>query len=196
LPYTIARKGERIYIDSNVFVYCFYSKHKPNLYAKAKDFLSKVENGKFVGIVSSATIMEIIKSLRELLVKYGRVKSTQDVETLVQQCISPLFSIPPDRMKFLEGRPPDLIPMPEAKEMYYYNVSNEALRTMQKYPGKIGTDMDTGEPEHKGLHAVDTFHVVLAKKLQCDKLATFAWEFKETAAEITPLILIDNNAFW
>jgi len=199
LPYTEARKGDRIYIDSNVLVYCFYSKYRTDYYLydyhnKAKDFLSKVQSGKFEGITSSITIMEFVKILRESFIEYGKMKSMRDVEERVRECVSALFSI--KHIKIIEGRVPELKPMFEAENLYYYAVSNEALQIMQRYVGKIVTDVETGEPKHSGLHPTDAFHVVLAKQLKCDKLATFAWEFKETEREITPLILIDHNTFW
>lgn len=193
LPYIIARKGDRIYIDANVLVYYFYSKYRPYFYQKANDFLLKVQGGKFEGVISCITIMEFIKSLRELFVEYGKIGSMQEVENLVQQFVRDVFSIA--HLKFVGGCPADMGPTFRTEELYKA-VSSKALQIMQKYPGKIGTSAEAGEPEHEGIHTADAFHVILAKRLQCNKLATFAWEFKQTASEITPLILIDHDTFW
>ena len=79
LPLTIAYKGERIYIDANVLVYYFYSKYRQDFSRNATDLLNKVVTKKFEGIISNLTIMELIKSLRELLVDTSGIwKNRQD----------------------------------------------------------------------------------------------------------------------
>jgi hypothetical protein len=97
---------------------------------------------------------------------------------------------------FIEGRPPDFKLMPEVEHLYYHVVSNEALGILRACTGRPDIEPHTGGTVHFGLHAPDVFHIVLAKKLQCDKLATFEWNFKEAEKEIVPLILQDYNAIW
>ena len=46
MPLTIANKGDRIYIDTNVLVYFFYSKQRGDLSDKAKRFLKEIEKEK------------------------------------------------------------------------------------------------------------------------------------------------------
>jgi len=194
LPKTFASKGERLYIDSNVLVYYFYTKQQRDFSKKAQALLKKIENTKFEGVISSFTLMEVIKSLRELLVKYGNIRKVADIEEIIRQQISGLFAI--RNIRFVEGRPPDFTPMPEVKELYFCTVCNEALGIISECTGKPDIDRGTGEVVHRGLHAPDILHVALAKKLQCDKLATFEWNFQETIKEIVPLILQDHNAIW
>jgi len=194
MPLTIANSGERIYIDTNVLVYFFYTKQRKDFSDKAKLFLGKVETSKFEGVISSITLMELIKCLRELLVKFGKIYDLNRVDEIICQQIKVLYSI--DNIRFAEGRPPEYDPTTEVENLYYYAVSNESLKLIQSCKGKVYPDYNTGVAEHTGLHPIDIIHVVLAKQLQCDKIATFEWNFKETANEVTPLILQDSNSVW
>jgi len=194
LPRTIASRGERLYIDSMVLIYYFYSKQRKDFSEKAKIFLQKIERAKFEGVISSLTLMEVIKSLRELLIKYGNIRKIAEIEEIIRQQISGLFAI--GNIRFVEGRPPDFRPVPEAEELYFCTVCNEALAILHECTGKPDYDREEDKIVHKGLHAPDILHIVLAKKLQCDKLATFEWNFREAEKEIVPLILQDPNAIW
>jgi predicted nucleic acid-binding protein len=194
LPLTIAYKGERIYIDANVLVYYFYSKYRKDFSKNATDLLNKVATKKFEGIISNLTIMELIKSLRELLVEYGKIGKIADIDTIVEKTIKPLFLM--DNICFVEGRPTDFEPAIEIAKLYYHSASNECLKLMNVYKGKVGSDYTSGMPKHQGLHAPDFFHLFLAKQLRCDKIATFDWAFQETRSEVVPLILQDRDATW
>lgn len=194
MPRTIASKGERLYLDANVLVYYSYSKQRNDFFRRAKALLQKIESGKFEGVISSLALMELIKSLRQLLIEHGGVRSVEDIEKIILQQIRQLFSI--RNIRIVEGRPPDFKPMPEVKDLFYCTVCNEAIAVLQECPGKPDVDRRTGRVVHMGFHAPDVLHIVLAQKLQCDKLATFEWNFKEAQREITPLILQDHNAIW
>lgn len=191
---TIANKGERLYIDSNVLVYYFYSKQRRQFFKKSKKLLEKIANNKFEGVISSLTLMELVKALRELLVQFGQIRKVEDVEEIIHKNVSSLFAI--GNIRFVEGGPPDFESMPEVEELYFCTVCREALATINECTGKPDIDRETGRIVHKGLHAPDILHIILAKKLQCDKLATFEWNFKEAKDEIVPLILQDYNAIW
>jgi len=194
LPTTVARRGERLYIDSNILVYYFYTKQRNDLSKKAQNLLQKIESAKFEGVISSFTLMEVMKSLRELLIKYGNVRKVTDIENIIREQIFGLFAI--RNIRFVEGRPPDFTPMSEVKELLFCKICNEAFSILCKCTGKPDYDQETGQVVHKGLHAPDILHIVLAKELQCDKLATFEWNFREAQKEIVPLILQDRNTFW
>jgi predicted nucleic acid-binding protein len=194
LPRIVACKGEKLYIDANVLVHFLYTKQRQDFSKKAKNLLQKIENRHFQGVISSLALMELIKSLRELLIAYGNVRKTDDVEKIIREQISNLFKI--KNIVFFEGRPPDLEPMPEALGLYYCEVCNEALTLLYKCTGKASLDNETGKIIHKGLHTADVFHVVLARKSHCNKIATFEWNFKEAEKEITPLILQDYDSIW
>lgn len=189
-----AVKGERIYLDANVLVYYFYSKQNQRFHIKAKKLLEKIENKKYEGIISSLTLMELIKSLRELLIKYSGIRRMDDVEKIVRDSISKLFTI--RNMYFMVGYNEAIPVLSETKELYYNTVSKEAFDIMCNCSGKCDYAYNSGEIEHKGLHAPDVFHVVLAKKCKCDKLATFEWNFLQTKNEISPIVLQDSNAYW
>ena len=194
MPVTTASRGERLYIDANVIVYYFYTRQREDFSRKARNLLQKIENNKFEGVVSSLTLMEVMKSLRELLVRYGGIHRVDEVEKIIREALSALFAI--RNIRIVEGRPPEFKPMRETQELHFCTVCNEALGILRECPGKPHVDRETGETVHMGLHVPDFFHVVLAKKCQCDKLATFDWDFKEAQNEIVPLILQDYNTIW
>ena len=194
MPLTIANKGERIYIDTNVLVYYFYTKQRGDFSAIAKSFLQRVEKAKFEGVISSLTLMELIKSLRELLVKYGHIKDSKTIEEIISKIVSQLYAV--NNIHFVEGRPPDFEPATEVEKLYYYVMSHESLKLLQLCKGRISAESDSGEPKHEGLHPLDVLHVVLAKRLNCDKIATFERNFRESASEVVPLILQDRDSVY
>lgn len=194
MPLTIANKGDRIYIDTNVLVYFFYSKQRGDLSDKAKRFLKEIEKEKFEGIISSITLIELIKCLRELLVKFGGIADINKVDEIIGQQLKVLYSI--NNIHFVEGYPPKFEISPDVDQLYYSTVSNNSLKLIQAYKGRVLPDYNTGKAEHQGLHPIDIIHVVLAKQLHCDKIATFEWNFQETSGEVTPLILQDRYSVW
>ena len=194
MPLTIVNKGERIYIDTNVLVYYFYTRQREDFSEKAKRFLQRVESNKFEGVISSVTLMELIKVLRELLVTYGKIRDMNMIESVINQQIKELYSM--NNICFVEGRPPDLKPVVEVEKLYYYSITSRSLNLLQTCRGKIDADHETGEPEHAGLHPLDIMHVVLAKQLNCHRIATFEWNFKEASGEVPALVLQDRNTLW
>jgi predicted nucleic acid-binding protein len=194
LPLTVANKGERIYIDTMVLVYYFYTKQHKQFSEQAKRFLQRVENNKFEGVISSVTLMELIKVLRELLITYGPIHDMNVIESIINQQIKELYSM--KHICFVEGRPPDFEPATEVEKLYYYTIINKSLKLLQTCTGKVGANYQSGLPEHSGLHPIDIMHVVLAKQLNCNHIATFEWNFREAQGEVPPLILQDNNSLW
>jgi predicted nucleic acid-binding protein len=194
MPLTIANTGDRIYIDTNVLVYFFYTKQRPDFSEMAKEFLKKIEKSKFEGVITSITLMELIKCLRELLVKYGNIIDANKLDEIICQQLKVLYSI--GNIRFVEGHPPEYAPETELEQLYYYTISNKSLKLMQNCKGRVYPDYNKGTAEHEGLHPMDIMHVVLAKQLHCDKIATFEWNFRETAKEVIPLILQDRDSVW
>ena len=68
----------KFYIDTNVLVYYLKSKYFPALSKTAKLFLQKIEKGNYIGTISALTIAELIKSLREIMVKYEKIIKPSD----------------------------------------------------------------------------------------------------------------------
>lgn len=186
----IAMKGERLYLDSCVIIAYFSRRH--HFHRKAKDILSKIENDKFVGVISFLSLMEFMKILRQALVKSG-LGSMDDVENTIKEHLKVLFVL--DNIRFVEGRPPELEPIPEIKSAFFYTISCDSFRILSKYRGCIKID-EKQTPTHDGLSPSDAIHIALAKHLGCDKLVTTDWDFKECQDEITPLVLGDRNSIW
>lgn len=188
---TIATRGEMLYLDSCVII-AFFTKTHP-FHAKAKDMLSKIENKKFTGVVSSLSLMEFIKILREALVESGQLGSMSDIESVIKQHLKVLYVI--DNIRFVEGRPPEFEPIPEIESVYFYLISHNGLKIISQYCGHVELDNNENR-KHDGLSPLDALHVALAKFLGCDKLVTTDWDFRECQNEITPLILEDRHSIW
>lgn len=187
---TIAREGERLYLDSVVIIAYLQKGHR--LHSKAKDIFLKIEQDKFEGVVSSLAMMEFVDILRNGLIESGNRKM-QEIEDIIREMIRNLYRI--DNLSFVEGRPPEFLLMEEVKNVYFHVISHTAFEMICKYCGKIKIDA-SDTVEYYGLSPMDTLHLTLAKKLGCDKIVTDDWAFKDAGKEMTPLVLTDSNAYW
>jgi predicted nucleic acid-binding protein len=186
---TVAKEGERLYLDSMVIIAYLQKSHR--LHAKATSIMSKIEQSKFEGVVSSLTLMEFIKILRGAFIRSGN-KDMKAIEDAIREMVKVLYHI--DNLYFVEGRPPEFCLMDEIKTVFFHNISQIAFEMICKYRGRIKDS--SGELEHYGLSPMDVLHLALAKKLGCDKIVTDDWAFKDAEKEITPLILTDFKAYW
>jgi predicted nucleic acid-binding protein len=185
----VAREGERLYLDSMVIIGFLKKDHR--LHAKATDIMAKIEKMKFEGIISSLTLMEFIKILRDALIKAGMTDMKQ-IEDTIREMVKALYCI--ENLYFVEGRPPEFSLMDEIKTVYFHSISQNAFEMICKYCGRR-RDSSKGA-EHYGLSPMDVLHLALAKKLGCDKIVTDDWAFKDAETEMTPLLLTDSYAFW
>jgi len=187
----IATRGEKLYLDSCVLV-AYFTKHHPS-HRKAKDILSKIEEAKFSGIISSLCLMEFMKILREFFVESGQLGSMSAIENELKEFLKVLYSI--NNIYFVEGRAPEFKPIPDIKSAYFYVIAHNSFTVLSKYCGCVKID-EKQDRRHDGLSPSDAFHVAIAKYLGCDKLVTTDWDFKECQDEVTPLILGDYNCIW
>ncbi|MGI0056525.1 MAG: type II toxin-antitoxin system VapC family toxin [Nitrosarchaeum sp.] len=171
------------YLDTNIFVYYFKSKFYPDNSKIAKLFLEKIENGKYQGVISNLVLMELIKQLHEIAVEFEQRYSQADWKKEIEMAISTIYKI-----KNLDVKN-DIIE--NNINLSYKDILDNGLQIMTKYQGSVETK---SKIVHDGIHSMDAFHIITAKKLGCSKLATFDKDFCETKNEIPPLIL--QKDFW
>jgi predicted nucleic acid-binding protein len=179
---------QRIYVDSSVLVYFFISNLDPKFSKKSKDFLERVESGKYEGTISLFALMELVKQLRELLVR-ANICSPADWDVSIKKALEKIYKMP--NIKIVEGtlaeRKQSLTPF----SLSHSEIAWDSFDIMNKYQGSV--KIKSGNYEHDGLHPIDAVHVTLAKRMGCVMIATFDRDFKETNGEITPLLLQDDT---
>jgi len=180
---------DRIYIDSNVLIYYFKPRHKPQYSALSKRFLKNVEEGRFEGIVSIFSILELIKIIREILVQLEDVRDPKEWEKEIRIVIETIFKT--NNIKIVEGPSKECARFDDIRDLLYATVLWDSFELMNKYQGKIL--WNGHEFRHEGLYPADTLHLVLAKKTGCNKIATFDRDFDETRDVVQPIILDRNS---
>ena len=172
----------RVYIDSSIFLGWLLGNPKAN--QKTQEFLNKINQGLYDGVTSTLVLNELIKVIRKNSVEHNILDAIK-WDATERKAIQAIFAI--KGLSVIKGEPND------AKnyigQMTFGRISSEALVLMKKYPGKVGTNYKTGKKEHDGISPVDAYHIILAKRCDCDLLATLDNDFMETRSEITPLVI-------
>ena len=178
-------KKSDYYIDTNILLYFLKTKYFGKQSDMAKRFLQKIEDGKYHGTISEFTLSELVKSLREVMVKYENIKLANDWKIEIGKALKAIYEIQNLDIK-------KVFTKNDGKQLLTEEIANEGINILQKYPGKVSKKDD--EFEHDGLHPMDTYHIVLAKTLGCSALATFDNDFDESKTEIPTLKL--QSDFW
>ncbi len=177
---------ERLYIDTQVFVYYFVTEEKPEFSDIAKRFLQKIEDGKYEGVVSLLTLMELTKTVRNLCVKLMSEYYAKTWNERMAEAYKVINSF--KNIRIIEGNPDERVGTALIKDILYSEIAKEAHGILAKYAGKVFNDRREGLV-HSGINCVDSLHIVSARKTGCYKIATFDNGFLETTSEIVPLML-------
>ena len=186
----VVSRGERLYLDTMVIVAYFHKGHR--LHANAEKLIANIEKVKYEGVISSLTLMEFIKVLRDACVEDNRMNIAENEEEIKSK-INYLYRI--NNLCFVEGRPPEFDAMEEVKSVYFNTISQKAFEILCKHCGSIIKNKDE-EFEHQGVHAMDALHLALAKVLDCDKIVTDENAFREVKSELDVLMLNDANVLF
>jgi predicted nucleic acid-binding protein len=186
----VASKGERLYLDTMVIVAYFHKGHR--LHTNAEKLITNIEKVKYEGVISSLTLMEFIKVLRDAYVEDNRMNIAEN-EKEIRSKINYLYRI--NNLCFVEGRPPEFDAMEEVKSVYFNAVSQKAFEILCTNCGSVIKNMNE-EFEHEGVHAMDALHLALAKVLNCDKIVTDENAFREVKAGLEVLMLNSANSFF
>ena len=178
---------KRVYIDTSILVFFFIRTFDASFSKMAKDFLTKVESGQYEGVISLFVLMELVKQLRELLVK-ANVCMKADWETAVKTAFEAIYKM--QNMKIIEGTVAEKGQSDSCSLLTHSEVAWDSFNIMNKYCGSV--KLKNGGFVHDGIHPVDAVHVALAKKTGCSMIATLDRDFKETDNEVKSLILLDD----
>lgn len=166
----MSEENNRVYIDTNVLYNWLFS-NDPADSTSATKFMSDVEDGKYVGIISDFTLSELRKVIRNQLVRKG-IEDPAVWSRKEQEAITRIYQIEEENVEVVSGEMPhDGIKNDEP----FSRVSGRAYVLMGKYPGKAIAVHRT--KKHKGLSTADTIHVVLAQNFGCGKIASFDRDF-------------------
>lgn len=182
----MASHPQRVYVDSCIFVFQNITSLIPEFSRLSRLFLGKVQSGKYEGIVSIVSLMEFTKQIRELMVKANVVKKSDWLDA-AKIAIESIYKM--KNVKIIEGNPDERKNLLLIQTMLHSEVAWESFDILSKYPGSVKKDK---EIEHDGIHPIDAFHIVLAKRMGCDRIATLDQDFRETDGEIESLLLQED----
>ena len=172
----------KVYIDTSIFLGWLLGNLKTN--QKTQEFLNKINQGLYDGVTSTLVLNELIKVIRKNKVE-NNILDVIKWDATERKAIQAIFAI--KGLSVIKGEPNDA--KKHISQMTFGRISSEALVLMKKYPGKVGTNYKTRKKEHDGISPVDAYHIILAKRCDCDLLATLDNDFIETHSEITPLVI-------
>lgn len=178
---------QRVYVDTSVLVFFFITTFNPAFSKKSKEFLTKVESGKYEGTISLFALMELVKQIRELLVR-ADVCSKVDWEREIKSAFEAIYKM--QNIKIIEGMVAEKGKLDQVSLLTHSEVAWDSFNIMNKYCGAV--KLNNGSLVHDGIHPVDAVHIALAKKMGCSAIATLDRDFKETDGEVQSLILLDD----
>ena len=167
------------YIDTNILIaYVVGKKLEKNQYPKAKIIFDQIKNGKFVGVISTLTLTEVIGVLRtrlgkntEVLQKIEKQKQGIFVKTEASKLYSTLIEamLQMPNIKFEKGRQINFQTVLDDS----FNIMEEIVGVVKFYlPHKSGNS-DVYNSSHKQILVADILHTLLAQDTQCDHFLTF-----------------------
>jgi predicted nucleic acid-binding protein len=162
-----------VYIDTMVFIYHFLYFSKPNLARKAALFLKDIENGKYMGIVTSFTIAEYVAATRGLLCeKRNRQVSPKEVSAIkakLEQFITQMGIMLYDS---------DTLATRQAVFAESESMIERDVPSKGKYDGRWHY-----------LKGADALHAAFATSVNAEAIATFDDDFRGVCGSVSPLML-------
>lgn len=177
----------RLYLDTMVFAYYFFQRYKPDFSGKAVRLLKKIEDGKYEGIISILSILELIKVIRSNLVEGGNC-SPRDWQEAVKEAVKTIYKM--KNLEVIEGNPDERLAISQIQDLLHSSVLWYSFEIINKYPGTVRLEKE--KYVHDGLSAGDAMHITLAKRMGCAKIATFDHDYKESRGEIELLMLQED----
>lgn len=182
---------DRIYFDSSVLINWLTGSGSKTK-GLATNFIDGVRDGKYEGIISLVTLMEVVKVLRVLYVNKG-INDPDEWNKKTDEAIDKINRLP--QMKIVGGTITDAgksYTRSDCDTMSFGKFTEESLELLQKYPGSVKQDGSGKKLQHNGISPVDALHIIVAKRFECNKIVSFDHDFNETSSEITPVVLESN----
>jgi predicted nucleic acid-binding protein len=187
---------KKAYLDANILLALAAGEKKEGRqYKAAVNIFDEIRDGKFVAVISSLTLMEVLAVFRT---QKGREQSAlngleskkqleyviNESKTMYEVLIGQLLRLP--NVKFDAGKHTDL-----------NKLMDRALEILQKTSGKVrffNTCKRCGSENvnysfYKGMGSDDIIHALLARDLDCEYFITFDRDFEvlQDLEELEPL---------
>jgi predicted nucleic acid-binding protein len=187
---SVSESKLRLYLDAEILVHYVLRKIDRSKARKCQKLLSTIQKGDYEGVVSLLALMECTKVVRELAAEM-MICRPSDWKEMIGKSVKALMEI--NNLTFVEGSPEERVASAKIKDLLYGNLSWQAYAIIEKYSGKcVPNPSDRTSAKHDGLSPCDCLHICIAKAMDCDQMATFDRDFKESKAEITPYFVQDN----
>ncbi len=170
---------QKVYIDTNVLVsYVSGPQKEPREYPKAKQIFDDIKQGKYIGVISTLTLIELQGVLRTLKgyertiledmqpnkqSDYVKTEATNIYNTLMAELLKLQY------VKFEKGR-----------QTNFQSILDIAYKIMDEIKGIVKLYNNCGicksnykSSVHKQILVADILHALLAKDTSCDSLITF-----------------------
>ncbi|TBR23863.1 MAG: hypothetical protein EPO63_04970 [Candidatus Nitrosotenuis sp.] len=170
---------QKIYIDTNILIsYISGPEKEPNQFPKAKQIFDDIKQGKFIGVLSTLTLIEIKGVLRTILgsdraqlqtipenkqADHVKAKATEIFQALISELLQ-LSSI-----KFEKGRQTNFQSILDSAN----GIMDDIKGTVRFYNTCGSCNATYKSSKHKQILAADILHALLARDTACDSLITF-----------------------
>ncbi len=170
---------QKVYIDTNVLVsYVSGPQKEPREYPKAKQIFDEIKQGKYIGVISTLTLIELQGVLRTLKgyertileamqpnkqADYVKTEATNMYNTLMAELLKLQY------IKFEKGRQTNFQSILDCA----YQIMNDIKGIVKLYNNCGICNSNYKSSVHKQILVADILHALLAKDTNCDSLITF-----------------------
>lgn len=170
---------QKTYIDTNILIaYVSGLQKDPFQYPKAKQIFDEIKQGKYVGVFSTLTLIEVKGVLRSLL---GRERSLlQTIDTHKQSDFIKKESTDAYNILLAELLKLPNVKFEKGKQANFQSILDNADQIMDDIKGFVKFYNNCGvcksnykNSAHKQILVADILHTLLAKDIGCDSLITF-----------------------
>lgn len=169
----------KAYIDTNILIaYASGAAKEPKQYTKAKQIFEEIKAGRYVGVYSTLTLIEVKGVLRTLI---GRDRATlatisrteqadyvkSEANTMYNVLLGELLKLP--SIKFEKGRLTNFQSILDTANTIMDDIKGDV-----RFYDRCGIcNASYQSSNHKQILAADILHALLAKDTGCDSLITF-----------------------
>lgn len=170
---------QKVYIDTNILIaYISGPQKEPTQFPKSEQIFNNIKQGRFIGVISTLTLIEIKGVLRTILgadrtqlQSIPENKQADHVKAkaaeIFQVLVSELLKLP--SIKFEKGRQTNFQSILDSAN----NIMDEIKGTVRFYNTCGNCNSAYKNSKYKQILAADILHALLAKDTACDSLITF-----------------------
>lgn len=178
---------QKIYIDTNIMIaYISGPEKEKDQFHKAKQIFDDIRQGRFIGVISTLTLIEVKGVLRTILgadreqlqaiPENKRADHVRDkAKEIFQAFVSELLRL--SSIKFEKGRQTNFQSILDTAN----DIMDDIKGTVRFYNTCGNCNAPYKSSKHKQILAADILHALLAKDTSCDSLITFDKGFKTLA---------------